>query len=67
MSEEISATNQIIAIITENENKDKVSGGVPIFFTANEKETEEVSALLARATLGMVHDLGNGINIIIKH
>ncbi len=67
MSEEISATNQIIAVITSNKNKEKVSGGVPMFFADNEEEMEEISTLLARITLGMVHDLGNGIKVIIKH
>lgn len=61
------AENQILAIIALKKDSEKVSGGVPIFFTEDKKEMEEVSTLLARLTLGMVHDLENGIRIIIKH
>ncbi|NLM97111.1 MAG: hypothetical protein GX175_05820 [Halanaerobiaceae bacterium] len=59
--------SNILAIITTEINRNKVSGGVPIFITESIKEMEEVSSLLARLTLGMVHDLGNGIKVIIRH
>lgn len=59
--------DQILAIITTKENNEKVGGGVPIFYTDDETEMEKVSMLLARLTLGMVHDLENGVKIIIKH
>ena len=57
----------ILAIITKNKNRQKVGGGVPIFYADDDQEMEKVSALLARLTLGMVHDLENGVKIIIKH
>ncbi|MFW6389953.1 MAG: capping complex subunit for YIEGIA [Halanaerobiales bacterium] len=60
-------TEGILAIITLFDKKEKVAGGAPIFYADNKQEMEEISMLLARLTLGMVHDLGNGINIIIKH
>ncbi len=59
--------DNILAIITRKENYKKVAGGTPIFFTDDEEELERVSTLLARLTLGMVHDLENGVKIIIKH
>lgn len=37
------------------------------FFADNEEEVEELSSLLARITLAMVHDLENGIKIIVRH
>ncbi len=61
------ASDNILAIITRKENHNKVAGGTPIFFTDDEEEMERVSSLLARLTLGMVHDLENGVKIIIKH
>lgn len=61
------AENEILAIITTKENQDKVSGGIPIFYTDNQEEMEKLSSLIARLTLGMVHDLDNGIKIIIRH
>lgn len=67
MPDEYSLNNSIIAIIVEEKNKDKVGGGAPIFFVKDEKELEKISMLLARITLGMVHDLGNRVKIIVKH
>ncbi len=65
--EQFSNNNSILAVIVQKENKEKVAGGVPIFYTEDERELEEISMLLARLTLGMVHDLGNGVKIIMKH
>ncbi|HHU93023.1 MAG TPA: hypothetical protein GXZ20_07835 [Halanaerobiaceae bacterium] len=59
--------NNILAIITTKKLRDKVAGGAPIFFADNEEEVEELSSLLARITLAMVHDLENGIKIIVRH
>lgn len=65
--EQFSNNNSILAVIVQKENNEKVAGGVPIFYTEDERELEEISMLLARLTLGMVHDLGNGVKIIMKH
>ena len=65
--EELSINNNILAVIASKEDRAKVAGGTPIFYAENEEELEEISMLLARLTLGMVHDLGNGIKIIVKH
>ena len=67
MSNKISETNKILAIVTYKKNKNKVAGGAPIFFVNNEKELENRSMLLARITLGMVHDIGDSIKVIISH
>jgi hypothetical protein len=64
---DIEQTNSITAIIVLREKSNNVAGGAPIFIVENQEELEKTSSLLARLTLGMVHDLGNGINIIIKH
>jgi hypothetical protein len=67
MNSETTLTNNIIAIITCKKNRDKVGGSAPIFYTENNQKLEEISMLLSRITLGMVHDLGNGVKVIIKH
>ena len=59
--------NNIIAILALKSNQDKIGGGAPIFFAENQEELKEISMLLARITMGMVHDLENGIKLIIKH
>ena len=67
MSQEISSTNSILAIITLKKNSNYVDGGAPIIFVKDKKELDETSMLIARLTLGMVHDIGNNIKLIIKH
>ena len=67
MADKTRIANDIVAIITCKKNKDKIGGGAPVFYTDDEEELEEVSMLLSRITLGMVHDLGNGVKLIIRH
>lgn len=68
MLKNYSETNSILAVITKKENRDIVfGGGAPIFLVENNQRLEELSMLIARITLGMVHDLGNNIKIIVKH
>lgn len=67
MGREVTATNIILAIVTTEENREKVGGGTPIFLAKDEEELDHLSMLLARLTLGMVHDLDNGMKIIIRH
>lgn len=56
----------ILAIVTIK--KELVSSGTtPIFYARDEDEREKISLLLAKVTLGMVHDLENGSYIIVRH
>lgn len=64
---ETSLNNYVLALLTTRENKEKFAGGAPHFIVEDEEELEQVGMLLARLTLGMVHDLGNGVRVIIKH
>ncbi|MFW5855902.1 MAG: capping complex subunit for YIEGIA [Halanaerobiaceae bacterium] len=59
--------DKIIAIVALKKDSSKVDGGVPMFFVEDREKLEEISMLLARITLGMVHDLGNGVKVIIRH
>lgn len=66
--EDVSLNNMIVAIIVIEKEKNKVGGGgAPVFYVEDRAEQEKISMLLARLTLGMVHDLGNGVKLIIKH
>ncbi|GAB6136939.1 capping complex subunit for YIEGIA [Halanaerobaculum tunisiense] len=61
-------TDFILAIVTTKEEQDKVeSGSAPIFYAADEEELEYIAMLISRLTKSMVHDLGNGVYILIKH
>ncbi len=56
----------ILAIITSE--PDKVSGGgTPVFISRNIEEQDNIATILARVTEGVIHDLGNGVYILIKH
>lgn len=55
----------ILAVISLN--KDLVSGGAPIFFARNEEEMETVAGYLEKILDAMVHDLGNGTYIVVRH
>ena len=48
-------------------NADNVNGAIPIFITSNEKEAEKVAERLGKILQSVVHNLGNGIYIIVKH
>jgi hypothetical protein len=62
---EISLTQCILAAVCLD--KDKVGGACPVFFAASQEEQLKTCLLLARILGGIVHDLENGIFIIVKH
>lgn len=55
----------ILAIVTVD--PEKVRGSCPLFLAHNAEEQERISLLLARILGGIVHDLENGVYIIVKH
>lgn len=58
---------KILALVTTKENRDRVGGSVFTIFTDDEEEMQYVAALISRITVSMVHDLGNGIYMVVKH
>ncbi|WP_418790147.1 capping complex subunit for YIEGIA [Phosphitispora sp. TUW77] len=56
---------QLMAVVTLN--KDVVGGDVPIFFAENEEQQSNIATTLAKVLKGMVHDIGNGAYIIVRH
>ncbi len=58
----------ILAIVITKDNQDKVeSGSAPIFYAEDEEQLEYIAMLISRLTTSMVHDLGNGVYILVKH
>lgn len=55
----------ILAVITLH--KEEVSGGVPIFLAKNEAAQEKIARYLAKILDAAVHDLENGIYLIVRH
>lgn len=61
-------TDFILAVVTTEENRNRVEpGAAPIFYAQDEEELEYISMIISRLTKSMAHDLGNGIYILIKH
>lgn len=57
----------ILAVVTLQDKKDTVGGGVPIFYARDEEDREKTSLFLSKVLRGMVHDLENGTYVIVKH
>ncbi|MCK8817753.1 hypothetical protein MWH28_10310 [Natroniella sulfidigena] len=56
------------AFVIKEEDKEKIdNGGVPVFYASDDEELEYIAMLMARITDTMVHDLGNGVRILINH
>ena len=62
-----SVVDCILAVVATTKNKDKVSGGAPIFLVNDEEELQYTCLMLSRVLKGMTHSLDNGIYIIVKH
>lgn len=55
----------VLAVITVD--PELVAGGAPIFIAGTKEEQEKMALVLSRILKGMVHDLENGVLIIVKH
>jgi hypothetical protein len=55
----------VLAIITTN--KDKVSGGAPIFICKDFEELQKTAANLEAIIDGIAHALSDEVFIIVKH
>lgn len=56
----------ILAVITLDPGKIS-GGGAPVFFAGNRDEQDRIALYLARITEGVIHDLENGVYILVKH
>ncbi len=64
---DINLNNTILAVVVREDKKSKVTGGTPIFIVEDDQELEEMSMLISRITMSMVHEISNGIRMIVKH
>ncbi len=63
---ETSVTKYILAIITMDTTLVE-GGGAPVFRVSDRTEQDKVATYIARITEGVVHDLENGVYIVVKH
>ncbi|SHJ13539.1 hypothetical protein SAMN02745975_01356 [Geosporobacter subterraneus DSM 17957] len=58
--------DNVIAVITRDEKAVSVAT-VPTFYAKTEQQQEAIAFYLSKVTTGMVHDLGNGCYVVVKH
>ncbi|MEN6461718.1 MAG: hypothetical protein ABFC94_10155 [Syntrophomonas sp.] len=63
---DIDIKEYLLAIITINPENVR-GGGCPIFIATDEEQQQKISLLLSRILGGIVHDLENGVYLIVKH
>lgn len=56
---------ELIAVVTVDDTY--VKGDIPIFFAKTAEEQAQIAQTLAKVMKAMVHDLGNGVFIVVKH
>lgn len=62
---DIGIKESIVALVSLNKNV--TSASAPIFYVDSEEKQEETAILIAKITMGMVHDLRNGVYAVVKH
>lgn len=63
---ETSVTKFILAVVTMDPSLVN-GGGAPVFRVPDRAAQDRVAKYIARITEGVVHDLENGVYIIVKH
>lgn len=61
---EVTVQKAVLAIVTDDPRK---AWGAPTFVAADEARRQYVAGVLSRILQGQVHDLGDGILIVVKH
>jgi hypothetical protein len=56
---------ELIAVVTTN--KEAVGGDIPIFFASNPEDQARVANSLSRILKAMVHDVGDGVFVLVRH
>ncbi|GGC87226.1 hypothetical protein GCM10007216_17370 [Thalassobacillus devorans] len=57
----------ILAAITTDHSRDRVGGGMPIFYCETQEELEMVAANLEAIIDGIAHALSKDLYVIVKH
>ena len=62
---EVSISKIVLAAVTLEPHK--VAGSIPTFLVSDAEEQQKIAQYLGRILEGVVHDLENGVLIIVKH
>lgn len=56
---------ELLAVVTIN--KEAVGGDIPIFYASNPEDQAKIANSLSRILKAMVHDIGDGIFVLVRH
>lgn len=62
-----SLVKTILAVIAVEGESPVEAGGTVVFFAKDKEEQEKMATTLSRVTEGVVHELENGLKILVKH
>lgn len=63
---DVGIKESILAIVAIDKGSIE-SSSVPIFYVKDKEKQENLALLISKITMGMVHDLGSDIYVIVKH
>lgn len=64
---EVAPRKFILAMVTTDRERVAPGGGAPVFYARDEDEAQQTAFLLSRILDAMVHDLENGVLILVRH
>ncbi|MBE3519984.1 MAG: hypothetical protein IMW97_06750 [Firmicutes bacterium] len=64
MPVEVTIQKTVLAIVTDDPRK---ASGAPTFVVPDESRRQHVATILSRILQGQVHDLGDGMLIVVRH
>jgi len=64
---EIVQRKSILAIVTTDRERVAAGTGAAVFYARDEDEAQQTAFLLSRILDAMVHDLENGVLILVRH
>jgi hypothetical protein len=62
-----SLVKTILAVVALKGDTSVEAGGTVVFYAQSEEEQEKMATTLSRITEGVVHELENGLKILVKH
>ncbi len=66
MGKDIGINSYTLAIIT-TDDKMTTSGGCPIFYANNDEDLQNKAMLMAKCVDGIVHQISEGVLIVVRH
>jgi metal-dependent HD superfamily phosphatase/phosphodiesterase len=65
MMDNIAVKGSILAVVTED--REMAASGVPVFYAKDQQEKDRIALFLSKILAAMVHDIGNGCYILVRH